>query len=138
MQDKKPKIRVYMVEDHPAIRETFRTFLQLEPVFEVVGEADSAEQAFKELPVKKADIVLMDIELPGLNGLQATKVLKEKFPGLVVVILTAYDEFGGQALEAGAEGYVTKYCMPEQLIEGLITVCRNQHLLGEAANGSLV
>ena len=102
-------IRVYIVEDQEMIREMLRTLLEMEGEIEVVGAAPDAEQALVDLESIDADLVLMDVKLPGMSGVEATRRLKETRPGLPVVMLSSFeDDYVEQSIAAGAIGYVLK------------------------------
>src|SRR3990172_8553055 len=101
-------IRVLLVDDHQVVREGLRNMLELEDDIKVVGEAASFEEALPQVEALFPDIVLMDIKMPGIDGIEATRRLKEKKPDCNVVILTLYEEYLPQALEAGAVGYLLK------------------------------
>lgn len=120
-------VRVYLVEDQALIRECLRTTLELEPHIKVVGEATEARRAIEEIEFLGIDVVLMDIGLPGMDGIQATRLLKEKYQDLAVVMLTSYqDEFVGDAIEAGAAGYLLKTCSSKQLIQAVQDACQGK------------
>ena len=109
-----------MVEDQTLIREMLRAMLELEPDIEVVGEAAEAEMALKELASLPVDLVFMDIGLPGMNGIQATQLLREMHRDLPIVMLTSsQDENLGLAIEAGATGYLLKTCTRQQLTQAV-------------------
>lgn len=123
------KIRVYLVEDQTLLRETLGTMLMTDPELEVVGAAGDAEQALQELETLDVDAVLMDILLPGMGGIEATRLLKEQHSDLAVVVLTSYHgEYFEAAIEAGATGYIMKSCQPEQLVQAVRLACQG-HLL---------
>ncbi len=104
-------IRVYLVEDQTLFRESLSAMLQVEPQIEVVGGSENAERALEELKTLDVNVVIMDILLPGINGIEATRLLKEQHPDLAVVVLTSYDaEYFADAVEAGATGYIMKSC----------------------------
>ena len=96
-------IKVYLVEDETLLRESLRAMLELEPNFLVAGVSADAEGAIRDLESLDVDVVLMDIRLPGINGIEAMRTLKEKRPELIFVVLTSYaDEYLGPAIDAGA------------------------------------
>ena len=109
---------VAIVEDNPTIRSTFRNWIEAAPEFHCVCACASAEEALVEIPRLKPDVVLMDIHLPGQTGIACTAQLKEKLPGVQVIIVTVYrnHELIFQALEAGACGYLLKRSSPEELL----------------------
>ena len=114
------RIKVYLVEDHTLIRESVRARLDVEPTIEVVGDSALAEQALKDLEAQAIDVVLMDIQLPVMDGLEATRRLKEMRPEVAVVVLTAFqDEYIEPAFRAGAAGYILKTSNSQQLIQSI-------------------
>ncbi len=134
----KPKVRVYLVEDQSLIREVLRTRLEFEDDIEVIGEAGDAETALRELPFVDVNVVLMDIGLPGIDGLEATKQLKQLKPDVSVLILTSYeDEHVGRAIDAGASGYILKKATSEQLTESVMAVHEGQAFLDPSLTGRL-
>ena len=124
-------IRVYHVEDQPTLREVLKSLIELEPDVELVGSAGDAEIALHDLRDLDVDVVLMDIRLPGIDGIEATRLLHESRPDMAVVMLTSYeDEFLGPALEAGAIGYVIKSCTRKQLMEAIRDACASAAPIG--------
>ena len=102
-------IRVLLVDDHQVIREGLKSILKWERGIRVVGEAVDGEAAITQAELLSPDIILMDIKMPGMDGITATRQLKEKMPDVKVIMLTMYnDEFVPQAIEAGAMGYILK------------------------------
>ena len=94
--------------------------LALEPEIEVVGSAERGEQALSDIEALQVDVVLMDVNLPGLNRIEATRLLKERHRDLVVVALTyLQDEHVAAAIEAGASGYILKTCTADELVRAV-------------------
>lgn len=115
-----PVIRVFLVDDHDVVREGLKHMLASEEDIQVVGEAASGEDAVVQAQQLQPDIVLMDIKMPGMDGITATRKMQEKIPDIRVVMLTLYDhEYVTQAIEAGAWGYVLKEASCEQLIKAI-------------------
>ena len=111
---------VYLVEDQTVLREALGASLEIEPGFHLIGQAPDAEQALEDIRILEADVVLIDIGLPGMNGIEATRRLKENHSYLSIVILTAHgDEYLESALDAGAVGYLQKSCTREELLQGI-------------------
>ncbi|HLC03065.1 MAG TPA: response regulator transcription factor [Anaerolineales bacterium] len=104
------RIRVLLAEDHVVVREGTRELLEREPDMEVVGEAGDGEEATKLATELRPDVIVMDIAMPKLNGIEATKQIKDLCPTIAVLILTAYsnDQYIFALLEAGAAGYLLK------------------------------
>jgi len=115
---------VAIVEDNATIRNTFRQWIEEAPEFRCVCACASAEEALIEIPRLKPDVVLMDIHLPGESGIACTAQLKEKLPGVQVIIVTVYrnHELIFQALQAGACGYLLKRSSPEELLKAISEV----------------
>jgi len=104
------KKRVAIVENDKILLDCFTYIVNSSEKFTVVGSYDSAEEVIAELPRKKVEIILMDIELPGMNGIDATELIKEKYPHIEVLMVTVHEdnELVFNALRAGASGYITK------------------------------
>ncbi|MEW5960777.1 MAG: response regulator transcription factor, partial [Chloroflexota bacterium] len=102
--------KVLLVDDHVVVRQGLKALLTDEADIEVVGEANNGREALDRLAVLEPDVVLMDISMPGLNGIEATRQIKQRHPGVKVVILSmhANEEYVFQVLQAGAAGYVLK------------------------------
>jgi len=126
------KITLLLVEDHRLVRESFANLLKLKPEFEVVGEAASGEEALEKVDRLKPEIILMDIKLPGISGIEATKIIKEKYPEIEVIILSMYDEdeYVLEAVKAGASGYVLKSISDtEELFQAIKVVHSGGYLI---------
>jgi len=112
---------VLLVDDHPLFREGIRALLSAEPELEVVGEAADGEQAIELAGKLSPDIIVMDLVMPGMNGMQAAQRLHDQYPGIKVLILSMYDddEYIRQILKAGASGYVLKRAASEDLLRAI-------------------
>jgi DNA-binding NarL/FixJ family response regulator len=110
--------RIAIVEDSKVIRESLVEFVQADPACQCVGAFDSAEEALKIIPKLKPDIVLMDIQLPNVSGIECTGRLKQLLPSLQIIMVTVYEDTERifRALRAGACGYLLKRCSPEELV----------------------
>jgi DNA-binding NarL/FixJ family response regulator len=119
--------RVLVVDDHTVIRRGIQSILQAWPEWEISGEACSGEQAIELTKELKPDIVLMDISMPGMGGLEATKSIRKYCPQAKVLLLTLYDspEWAETALRAGARGYVLKSDSEGELLKALNVVAAN-------------
>jgi DNA-binding NarL/FixJ family response regulator len=122
---KPPTTTVAIVEDNAVMRKTFCDWVNAAPGFRCVFACATAEEALAEIPRHKPDVVLMDVNLPGQSGIACTAQLKEKLPGVQVIILTVYrnHELIIQALQAGACGYLLKRSSPEELLKAISEVC---------------
>ena len=112
-------IRIMVVEDHQVVREGLRKMLELEPDFKVVAEASSGQEAMEMLSTFSPEIVLMDIKMPGMDGLETTRLITEHSPDCKVIILTLYDEYLPSAVQSGATGYLLKDLRREDLIQAV-------------------
>lgn len=119
-----PKIRVIVVDDHPVVRFGIIAIIGLQPDMEVVGHAASGEEAVALCASQPADIVLMDLRLPGISGVEAVRILHKSQPVLRFVVLTTYegDEDIHNALEAGAQAYLLKAMSHSELATAIRTV----------------
>jgi len=123
-------LRLLLVDDHALFREGLTSLLSYQDDFTVIGEAEDAERALEQARAFKPDIVLMDVELPGEDGVTATQRLKLEMPDVTVVILTVHDDSLTlfDAIKAGAQGYLVKNVRSRELLEQLRGLAR-----GEAA-----
>lgn len=115
------KIRLLLVDDHAVIRSGLRMLLENETDVEIVAEAGTARDAISAVEQFQPDVTLMDIGLPDLSGIDATKQIKERFPKTAIVALTIHEdeEYFFRMLEAGASGYVPKRAAPEELLTAI-------------------
>lgn len=122
------KIKIIIADDHPLIREGIIKILSLEPVFEVVGEAEDGAQVVELARNTDADIILMDINMPNINGILATKIIKSEKPQVNIIALTVYDqeEYLFKLIRCGVSGYVLKDVRPDDLIKTIIRVNRGE------------
>lgn len=105
-----PSARVLLVDDHTVVRQGLKALFSHEPDIEIVGEAENGREALALIPTLTPDVVLMDISMPGLNGIEATRQINQGFPQVKIIILSmhANEEYVFQVLRAGAVGYVLK------------------------------
>lgn len=125
------QITILMVEDHVVVRESIRRSLEREPNFVVVGEASDGEEAIEMARRLKPKVIVMDISMPKLNGIEATRQIKEFQPKTAILILTAYDyeQYIFPILEAGAAGYLLKDITSRELITAIKTVYKGESVL---------
>jgi len=111
-------MRLLLVDDHAVVRSGLRMLLNAEPDVEIMGEASTAAEAMQMASMTKPDVILMDIGLPDLSGIDATREIKKRFPEIAIVALTIHEdeEYFFKMLEAGASGYVPKRAAPEELL----------------------
>jgi two-component system response regulator NreC len=123
------KIRLMLVDDHQVVRTGLKSFLQTQPDLEVIAEANNGQEAITIALETRPDIVIMDISMPEMDGLEATRRLKEQWPQVVVLALTVHEDklYFMKMLEAGASGYLTKQAASDELIQAIHTVA-NGHI----------
>jgi DNA-binding NarL/FixJ family response regulator len=114
-------IRTLVVDDNAGFRGHIKEFLACEPDIEIIGEAADGQEAILKARELKPDLVLMDVRMPGTNGIEATRQLKDEMPELKVVILSLFDlqEYREAAMVSGASGYVVKKCLIEELLPAI-------------------
>jgi DNA-binding NarL/FixJ family response regulator len=115
------RIRVLLVEDHNLVRQALRSLLTAEDDLQIVGEARDGREAIQLVKKLRPDVVVMDIAMPLLNGVQATRQIRSLFPTMKVLVLSAHgeDEYVEQAIEAGAAGYVVKESAANVLVKAI-------------------
>jgi len=125
------KITILIAEDHVVVRESIRQFLEREAKLEVVGEASDGEEAVQMASQLKPDVIIMDISMPKLNGIEATRRIKAQQPSATILILTAYDyeQYIFPLLEAGAAGYLLKDISGRELVSAIETVYKGEAVL---------
>ncbi|MEI7491516.1 MAG: response regulator transcription factor [Bacteroidota bacterium] len=114
-------INILIVDDHAIVREGLKTILKLETGIAVVGMAKNAAEALKLVSSNKPDVIILDISLPGRNGLEIIKDVKKIQPHVKIIMLSIYpeDRFAIRAFKAGASGYLTKEMAPEMIVEAI-------------------
>ncbi|OLP15970.1 DNA-binding response regulator [Leptolyngbya sp. 'hensonii'] len=133
-------IRVLIVDDQNLIRRALRLLLADERSLEVVGEADTGEAAIAQVEALRPDVVLMDILMPGMDGVEATREIGQRFPETRILVLSIDDddEYIAQALKYGAAGYLLKNTPPEELALAIQTVYKGYTQLGPGLGRKLV
>ena len=134
------KIRVLIADDHAVVRQGLRTFLELQEDIEVVADACDGEEAVSAVLDGRPDVVLMDLVMPGLDGIEATRRILRERPATRVIALTSFldDEKVLPAVRAGAAGYLLKDVEPEQLVRAIHTVHGGEALLHPAATAAVM
>jgi len=133
-------IRVLLADDHGIIREGLRSLLEREPDVEVVGEAEDGRKALELTRELLPDVVIMDITMPNLNGVEATRQIVGEFPKTKVVALSIHcnKRFVADILKAGASGYVLKECLFDELLQAIRAVIANGTYLSSRITGTVV
>lgn len=127
------KIRILIVDDHPLFRQGVRYMLEAQHDLQVVGEVGDGQSAIQQTDILTPDVVLCDINLPGMNGLEVTRILKRRYPSMGVIILTLHedDEQLFQAIRSGASAYAIKDIGASELITLVRRVGRGEYLINE-------
>ena len=122
------KIRLYLVDDHQVVRTGLRMLLDNEEDVSIVGEAGTAREAIESVGKLKPDVILMDIGLPDMSGIEATQKIKAAHPDMAVVALTIHEdeEYFFRMLDAGASGYVPKRAAPEELLTAIRSAAKGE------------
>ncbi|PXW35238.1 UNVERIFIED_CONTAM: LuxR family two component transcriptional regulator [Williamsia faeni] len=133
-------IGVLTVDDHPVVREGLRGMLEAEPDLEVVGDTGSGAEAVELADHLRPDVVLMDLRMPGTDGVAATVAIKARAPEINIVVLTTYDSDADilRAIEAGAEGYLLKDTSREILADAIRSASRGETVLAPTVASRLV
>jgi two-component system invasion response regulator UvrY len=120
-----------LVDDHAVVRMGFRLLLDAAPDMRVVAEADSGEEAMRRLDEARPEVVVMDISMPGIGGLEAVRRILAKEPGARILVLSAHEDamHARRVLKAGAAGYLTKRSAAEALIQAIREVCQGKTFL---------
>ncbi|MGI4869664.1 MAG: response regulator [Janthinobacterium lividum] len=124
-------IRVFLVDDHAIVRDGLRSLLAAEPLLEVMGEAANGQELLAQLPTVPADVVLMDLNMPVLDGLATTHELRKQYPHLYILILSmaAHERTIGELLAAGAHGYVLKNADKTEIMTAIQVVASGKRFL---------
>ncbi|PKQ27648.1 MAG: DNA-binding response regulator [Candidatus Anoxymicrobium japonicum] len=133
-------IAIMLVDDHNLVREGLRAVFAQGDEVEVVGEASSGEEAVEMVDKVKPDVILMDISMPGMNGIQATRKIHDAHPDIKIIMLTMLDQEGYvyEAIKAGATGYVLKNASSDELVKAIQTVNEGNALLSPDATARLL
>ncbi|MFQ6015200.1 MAG: response regulator [Anaerolineae bacterium] len=128
------RIRVLLADDHTLFRQGLRQILQMERDIRVVGEVGNGEEAVEKASTLRPDVIVMDINMPQMDGVQATKLITEKEAKTAIIILTMYrqDEYVFEAIKAGARGYFLKDADASEVIDGIRAVHRGEALVDPA------
>lgn len=125
-------IRILLVDDHSVVRSGLGQMLELEEDIRVVGEASNSEEALKIIDLVSPDIILMDIKMPGMDGVRLTKEIKQRLPLINIIMLTLHGDYLTQAIEAGATGYLLKDIKREDLTTAIRKVHGGQLVISES------
>ena len=132
-------LQVVLADDHAVVRTGYRRLLELEPGVEVVAEFGDSDSVYGWFADHRADVLVLDLSMPGRGGLETLRRLKARDPGMKVLVFSMYDTpaMVNQALQAGADGYLTKSSAPDTLIDGVREVARGGRYLSDDADQAL-
>lgn len=135
-----PRTQLLIVDDHPLFRQGVRLFLETNSDLELIGEAANGQEALDFLEQKRADVVLLDLQMPGLDGIETTKRIADCHPQVKVLILTSFGSWNKvyAALKNGAAGYILKDAEPEQLAAAIRAVAAGGNYLGAQTAAELL
>lgn len=124
-------IRVLLADDHPLFRSGLKNVLQADPAFNIIGEASRGDEALLMARGCKPDLVIMDVSMPVMDGIECTRQLKEQDPGIKVLMLSTYsdDAYWQESMEAGASGYVLKRAVDTELIIAIRAVMEGERYI---------
>jgi DNA-binding NarL/FixJ family response regulator len=130
----KESIRVLLVDDHQVVRDGLQHMLEQEDDLEVIGQGADSEETFRQIEKLKPDVVLMDIKMPGVDGIELTRQVKRKYPACNIIMLTLFDQYFTQAMEAGASGYLLKDIKSKELANAIRQVNNGQIVTSNSMN----
>jgi NarL family two-component system response regulator LiaR len=139
-QEHPKKISILLADDHPLLRQALRSVLDQQADFEVVAEVSDGDEVVKVAAELVPDVVIMDISMPKLNGLEATRQIKAKYPGVAILVLTVHGEAEHVLglLEAGAAGYLTKSVFGEEVVHAIRAVAAGETVLSAASSRQIL
>jgi len=127
------KTTIVLVDDHAVVRAGVRRLLEQEPLFEVIGEAESGEKAYQIFGELKPDVMVMDLSMPGMGGLEGIRRILMRYEKAKILVLSMYEDlsFANQALKLGAKGYLTKNTLADDLVKSIETVTQGDVFLSD-------
>jgi DNA-binding NarL/FixJ family response regulator len=133
-------IKIILIDDHQLVRDGIKSLLNDAPNISIIGQAGSVKELMELIDQSPPDIVMMDISLPGISGLEATRTLSEEFPGIRVLILTMHtgEDFIFNAIKAGAKGYLPKNTTKKELIEAVNRIYAGEEYFSESISNIIL
>ena len=139
MEPTTPLRRIVLVDDHPIVRDGLKQMIERDPGLQVCGEAGSADEALTVVAAQQPDLVLVDVFLDGINGIELTKILCERDPAACILVLSMHDEalYAERAIRAGARGYVMKQEASRTILEAIHAVMRGELYVSDAIRATI-
>jgi len=139
-RDQANNITIMLADDHPLLRQALRNVLETQTDFKIIAEASDGEEAVRRAVELVPNVVIMDISMPKLNGLEATRQIKAKCPGIAILVLTVHDDSEHilSILEAGAAGYLTKSVFGEEVIHAVRGVVAGEAVLSASISQQII
>jgi DNA-binding NarL/FixJ family response regulator len=127
------KTTIVLVDDHAVVRAGVRRLLEQEPLFEVIGEAESGEKAYQIFGELKPDVMVMDLSMPGMGGLESIRRILMRYEKAKILVLSMHEDlsFANQTLKLGAKGYLTKNTLADDLVKSIETVTQGDVFLSD-------
>ncbi len=134
------KITVLIADDHAVLRGGLKALLDTQPDMKVIGEASDGHEAVEKCGEVRPDIVLMDITMPGLTGIEATREIKERYPSVKILVLTMHEDtdYLRQVISAGAEGFIPKKAADTELLAAIRATHQGEHFLHPSMTSALI
>jgi DNA-binding NarL/FixJ family response regulator len=125
------KLKTMIVDDHPVVREGLKQLLEVDGEIQVIAEAGNGLECLRQLDKHSPDLIFMDVRMPGISGIETTRLIHQKYPRIKIIMLTIYDDdqYVTGAIQAGANGYVLKKVLRDELIQIIHLVMGNQAFL---------
>ena len=136
----KSKVRIFLVEDHTILREGLRALLTADPNFEIIGEAADGREAVRFVEKQVPDLILMDLSMPRMTGMDAIREIKKRYPATKIIALTVHktEEYLRTTLQAGADGYVLKDATHEELMLAIQNVLKGKTYLSPGVSEKVI
>jgi two-component system response regulator NreC len=140
LREKMRKIRIIFADDHVIVRDGLRSLIKSDPQFSLVGEAADGQEALELVSKLRPDVAMLDISMPRLNGIEATRMIKRDYPSTRVMILTIHEneQYVYEMLQAGADGYLLKNAEKTEIFDGLKAVTEGEHYFSSEVSKLLI
>jgi len=134
------KIKIAIADDYKIYRDGLKVGLSTDENIDIIGEADNGEDLLKLLEKKQPDVIIMDLKMPIMDGMEATKLVRKKYPSIKVLVVTMYedDKFIIHMMENGANGYLLKNAEPEEILKSIYAVYENGYYFNDVVNKALL